>query len=87
MNKPIARKVDALYNHTLIKPVFQDSDGSVLVHKEEFTNVALVISSEKKAIVGKEIYFEPFGAKKVVIEGEKLLFIKNEDILGVCKNN
>ncbi len=87
MNNPITCKVNALCDHTLIKPVFQSSDDSVLVHKEEFTNVALVISSENKEIIGKEIYFEPFGAKEVVIEEEKLLFIKNEDILGVCRNN
>lgn len=75
-------------NHTLIKPVFKEVVSELAKGiSEGETNIGLVINSEDLEIIDKEIYFESFGAKQVIIDDEKFLFIKDEDILGVIKKS
>jgi co-chaperonin GroES (HSP10) len=78
--------IKALYDHTLIKPLIIENKDSDLLVPDSIEDVALVISSENEYLVGNNVYFNSFGVKEYVIDGEKYYFIKNEDILGVCQN-
>lgn len=78
--------IKALYGHTLIKPLTLESDNSDLLVPDKIEDKALVISSEDEYLVNNYIYYNSFGQKEYIIDGEKYYFIKNEDILGVCQN-
>jgi len=71
---------------TLIKVIKTQSENlplnTLIVPKDEL-DYYLVIDSEDKELIGKNIYCNDFGNKIFTIDGEQYLFIKNEDILGV----
>lgn len=76
----------AYKDKTLIKVIKTQSENlpkNTLILPKDELDYYLVVDSEDKELIGKNIYCNDFGYKTFNIDGEQYLFIKNEDILGV----
>jgi len=70
---------------TIVKVLKSEKSSTGLEYGSTQLDYFEVIDSEDKDLIGKNIYCNDFGNKAYNIDGEQYLFIKNEDILGVCQ--
>lgn len=73
----------AYKDKTIIKVIKETETVGNLIRPKQEVDYYLVIDSEDKELIGKNIYCNDFGTKIFNIDGEKYLFIENKDILGI----